>query len=758
MDPTNPPAPTGELVVQNGRMSGARCPLGDPVTLIGRAEGCDVRLNVDGVEPHHCLLSQSSTGMVLRDLSGATGTLVNGEPAALRVLEDGDLLTVGPFRFRVRLPQDTPQTLAEADVEVLVPEEEREAWLREKEALRIQAAAVVAQQAALTEEEGRLEQRRIALQRQEEQLAGHLEEKRLRLVELQEQVRQARAALRKERGEYEERSGKMLRDLERQRRELTTGHQKMEAERNRLGGLRRRLRERWHRHWDLEQARVAHLDAELKTERQKLEQEKAEFVQQRDALTKERLRFNGEQELGRRRLQDDFDTLRREQHQFQELRSAAQAELKDRLREVEQRETALELARRQLVDEQHRLEALKSRVEQETEGLENRIRNQRRKLVEQEAEAARLDGVLRELRGRTQAGGAEIVPLLPAPVAVPSRALVRDEAHEERLAILERLAGELADQRLYLAEQGRRLLEARALWQAEHAAASDELEALARRLEEREHALLRREREAEEQERALHQLYEEAEHCRAVLDGQQARVAAAARAWEGERERLLLQLRIREERARRQSVGIVELRRRWLEHRRQEVERLRAMHRGCEELRARYAVLWDECLARRSVLEQEHRALAEKALAMEQYRLEMIGRTENSVAADRRLERLRRRVAAVSNGAARKLESDRRTLEAEATRLNARAQELARFQADLVDRDAEFTTTKTAWEQEQRLIDAGNAKLRDELRGLHALRRQLERQVEQLNNELERVVHVLMQPTQRDDAPRVRAA
>src|SRR5436305_12968199 len=59
-----------------------------------------------------------------------------------------------------------------------------------KDALRVQAAAVAAQQAALTEEESRLEKRRVALEQQEAQLAAHLNEKHRRLVEIRDQTRQ----------------------------------------------------------------------------------------------------------------------------------------------------------------------------------------------------------------------------------------------------------------------------------------------------------------------------------------------------------------------------------------------------------------------------------------------------------------------------------------------------------------------------------------------------------------------------------------
>src|SRR5437868_7147440 len=139
------PAPAGELIIHNGRLSGTRKPLGSALTLLGRAEGCDVRLNVAGVLPVHCALIRGPGGLVLRSMHGAV-TQVNGDTVTEGALHDGDLLAVGPFQFRIALaPEPTP--IDQAALE------------REKDALRIQAAAVAAQQVALTEEETRLQQR-----------------------------------------------------------------------------------------------------------------------------------------------------------------------------------------------------------------------------------------------------------------------------------------------------------------------------------------------------------------------------------------------------------------------------------------------------------------------------------------------------------------------------------------------------------------------------------------------------------------------
>ena len=178
-------AATGGLVVLNGRLKGARRPLTGPMTLIGQAQGCEVRLNVQGVKPYHCAIIQSVEGYLLRDLAGEETTFLNGKAVLQQVLRSGDRIEVGPFQFQI----DCPDSLQAENVRKV-----SQALRAERDALRIQAAAMAAQYAGLTEEEIRLEQRRLALQRQEEQLAGRLEERHRELREQEENLRREQDA------------------------------------------------------------------------------------------------------------------------------------------------------------------------------------------------------------------------------------------------------------------------------------------------------------------------------------------------------------------------------------------------------------------------------------------------------------------------------------------------------------------------------------------------------------------------------------
>src|SRR5207302_1993573 len=143
----------------------------------------------------------------------------------------------------------------------------------EKQALRIQAAAVAAQQAALTEEELQLQQRKASLEQHERQLAGHLDQEQQRLVGLRDEARHAHAALKQDRAVYEQRVAQIMADLARTRSELTDAQKQLESERRRLLDLRQRLKRRFHRHWAAERSAMRRRDAEVAHQRRELSKE-----------------------------------------------------------------------------------------------------------------------------------------------------------------------------------------------------------------------------------------------------------------------------------------------------------------------------------------------------------------------------------------------------------------------------------------------------------------------------------------------------
>jgi two-component system, cell cycle response regulator len=63
--------------------------------IIGRKQGCDIRIDDDGVSRRHCSVQVTDEGLVLRDLQSANGTFVAGERIAERLLKDGDRFEIG---------------------------------------------------------------------------------------------------------------------------------------------------------------------------------------------------------------------------------------------------------------------------------------------------------------------------------------------------------------------------------------------------------------------------------------------------------------------------------------------------------------------------------------------------------------------------------------------------------------------------------------------------------------------------------------
>lgn len=745
MEPTHEPprnepvAAPAELVVRNGRMNGARRPVNADLTLIGRDASCDIRLHADGVAAFHCALVNGPAGLVLRSLQPQTAARVNDKAVSACTLQDGDSLTVGPFHFQVQFGQPPAA--------VLTSPEERQ---REQEALRIQAAAVAAQQAALTEEEVKLQQQRVALERQQEQLAAHLDEKRRRLLELKQQLQEARATLQRERTEHDQRSSAERRDLARARGEADQARQQAQKERCRLVELRRRLKRRWHRHWDVHEAALHRREQQLASERRALEKDFERLQQERAALTFARLRFNGEAEVGRRQLQAAWQELHQAQRRWQEDRAREEARQRGQARALDEREADLLDAEQELANQCEEWEQRRLYLEQDIEGLENRVRNLRCKLADQNAQAAEARADKDSGQATPQAG----VPCTPYPVpSTPSRSVALAP-----LTVLQNLAGDLADQRLHLVEQGERLLRVQLRWQEERDVAAAALEATAVRLQEWEQALAARERALEPAEMVGRQRREELAQLRLHLEGWQARLVARQAAWEAEREALLADVHSREERVVRYQTILAGFRQRWSERRHQEMTRWRTECRLFQEARQQYVRLGDEYSRRLAALETQQRALAEKALALEQYRLECLGQADQSAAAARRLGRLRRRWASLSAAAERKVARDRRALKAEAARLEVRAHHLEQQMAELARREEELSARQTDWQHQQAEEQGAQAKARQELFSLRAGRAQDERQLRALRDEVERMARLLLGEEEPPALPAVRAA
>jgi chromosome segregation ATPase len=736
-------APAAELLIESGPLKGTRRALDIPLTCLGRGPACDLRLDADGVSPLHCAIAHGPGGFLVRDLGSAAGTQVNGEKIDSASLHDGDLLTLGSVVLRAHLPRLGP---APAPLGVRPAPADLDA-ARAKEALRIQVAAVVAQQAALTEEEQRLRQRREGIKQQEAQLAEHLEAKRRKLVELNGQVQAGRAALKEDRETYERQVEQISGDLTAAQRDLLEKRQQIEAERSRALALRGRLRDRYRRLLRAGQAELQRRQRELDALSHSLEKGGERMHQERAALSQAVLRFNGEVELRRRQMRAEWDRLGQEKRTWREQQEREAGELDAWQADLERRETELEEAWQAHRQERASWYAARQGLEKESAGLESRARNQRRKVAEQQQEIERLGSIVRDLRKQADppgdaAGPGSSTALVPAvPAGPPAGA---EASWGQRVAALEVLAGELADQRLQLAEQWEQLARAREAWQAEQRTTSCEIKALAGRLHDQGQAFLTRESQLADSTAELCRQHQELTQLRQHLVGWQARLRARELAWEADRDRLLAELRGREELAERHLAALVDLRQRWSKRRRRELEVVRAERAACEKARQQFSGLRDERRRRLRELEEERRELAARALALEQYRQKCLSKVADRAAAEQRVERLRRRWLAENAATLRALQRERTALEAEAAQLEERQRELGRRADELhADRTA-AAERQTAWEQRQLQFEADQGHLRLELRNLEDQRNRARQEADDLRQEVERIARQLL--------------
>lgn len=69
-------------------------------TTIGRTPDNDLRIDADFISRHHAVILFSGSKTVVEDLNSTNGTFVNGERVSRRMLNEGDLVTIGKTEFR----------------------------------------------------------------------------------------------------------------------------------------------------------------------------------------------------------------------------------------------------------------------------------------------------------------------------------------------------------------------------------------------------------------------------------------------------------------------------------------------------------------------------------------------------------------------------------------------------------------------------------------------------------------------------------
>src|SRR5947209_10552799 len=79
------------------------------LTVVGRKEDCDVRLDHKSVSKMHCVIVKTDGLLLLRDLGSTNGTRVNGQRVRRAALLPNDQLTIASYKFRVHLGPGEPE-------------------------------------------------------------------------------------------------------------------------------------------------------------------------------------------------------------------------------------------------------------------------------------------------------------------------------------------------------------------------------------------------------------------------------------------------------------------------------------------------------------------------------------------------------------------------------------------------------------------------------------------------------------------------
>lgn len=102
-----------ELIPLNGDPP---IPIRRDLTIVGRREFCDVRVDHASLSKRHCLVVRTDGLLMVRDLASTNGTKVNGQKVFWAALLPNDRLTLGKYKFRVYLGPDDARSPSEEEL------------------------------------------------------------------------------------------------------------------------------------------------------------------------------------------------------------------------------------------------------------------------------------------------------------------------------------------------------------------------------------------------------------------------------------------------------------------------------------------------------------------------------------------------------------------------------------------------------------------------------------------------------------------
>ena len=78
------------------------------LSIVGRKEDCDVRVDHKSVSKQHCVLVKTDGMLLVRDLGSTNGTRVNGQRVRRAALLPNDQVSFASIRFKVHLGAGDP--------------------------------------------------------------------------------------------------------------------------------------------------------------------------------------------------------------------------------------------------------------------------------------------------------------------------------------------------------------------------------------------------------------------------------------------------------------------------------------------------------------------------------------------------------------------------------------------------------------------------------------------------------------------------
>ena len=86
------------------------------LTLFGRDEDCDVRLDHKGVSKLHCVVVKTDGLLLIRDLGSTNGTRINGQRIRRAALLPNDQISIANLSYQVQFGAELEAILAPASL------------------------------------------------------------------------------------------------------------------------------------------------------------------------------------------------------------------------------------------------------------------------------------------------------------------------------------------------------------------------------------------------------------------------------------------------------------------------------------------------------------------------------------------------------------------------------------------------------------------------------------------------------------------